>query len=463
MSGMTSWINTLRPESRRYLLFGGLVVILLVAGIGLYLALRPSYKVLFRDLKPRDARVVVAALEQDKVPYSYEEETGSVLVPSDDARSMRLKLLQGGLHLQGVVGLELFDQSDLGLTDFSQKVNYQRALQGELARTIMTLDDVDMARVHLTLPDSSLFQRDQSRPRASVAIFMQGEHVLSPSIVHGIQKLIAASVTNLAPDDVVIVDQRGESSGEELKAHTSELWASERLRALFEHRVAEALSGLNVTPAFVNVDLEMSFDEITSADKVAVAEAVLHEAGTDGDTGSNKPVSAVSTGHVSKGPSAADSSYLELIKHIASTRAVIRRVSVRLDLQRNMPRQELDQMSVAVSTAVGLDPHRGDELIISEAEPSSKELSKHGDVDTPIGHNADAFAQRLISGPSTALTYIKVWQAIVVIIAVLALVGVMTWRRRRIVRPLGERSRRVLAARLQQLLVERGDGYVAEE
>ena len=196
--------------TRQLVWVGAFVVFIAVLAIAIHWALKRSYQVLFRDLKPQDSATIIAELERQKVPFRVDQTTNEILVPEGQANTLRLKMMSSDLRLQGAVGFELFNNSDLGLTDFAQKVNYQRALQGELTRTITSLEEVDMARVHLTLPESSIFRRSDEHPKASVALFMRDGRTLSPDMIKGIQRLIAAAVPQMAAADVTVIDQRGD-------------------------------------------------------------------------------------------------------------------------------------------------------------------------------------------------------------------------------------------------------------
>jgi|Deesub1362A_J573_1020465.scaffolds.fasta_scaffold00398_11 flagellar M-ring protein FliF len=169
---------------------------------------RPEYHVLYSNLAETDAGSVVQKLREMKVPY--ELSGGGILVPADRVYDLRLQLAAQGLPQGGVVGFELFDKTDFGTTDFVQKLNYRRALQGELARTIMSLSEVEAARVHLAIPERTLFMREESRPSASVLVKLKPGRTLTRRQVQGIVHLVSSSVEGLNPEEVTIVDQRGE-------------------------------------------------------------------------------------------------------------------------------------------------------------------------------------------------------------------------------------------------------------
>jgi flagellar M-ring protein FliF len=172
--------------------------------------LRVDYQPLFTNLRASDAAVIIAELDRKKIPYQLEDGGTSILVPADRVDATRLNVMTEDLPLKGTVGFELFNKSDMGLTDFAQKINYQRALQGELTRTIMTLDGVESARVHLSMGEDRIFRDDRVPPKASVTIWMKGGATLSARAAQGIQRLVAAAVPKLDFGNVVVLDEAGQ-------------------------------------------------------------------------------------------------------------------------------------------------------------------------------------------------------------------------------------------------------------
>ena len=185
------------------------VVVFLACVATWYLFLRVPYKALFTGLRANDAATIVAELDRKKVPYQLSDDGGTIYVPEDMAERTRLAVMTEDLPLKGTVGFELFDRSDMGLTDFAQKINYLRALQGELERTIASLDGIDSARVHLSLGEDRVFRDDTIPPKASVTIRMRQGSTLSSDAARGIQRLVAASVPNLDVANVVVLDAMG--------------------------------------------------------------------------------------------------------------------------------------------------------------------------------------------------------------------------------------------------------------
>jgi len=186
------------------------VVVMSLAGMILLFSWsqRPDYNVLYSNLAESDAGMVIQKLKDMKTPYKIEG--GTIFVPSDKVYDLRFQLAAEGIPRGGGVGFELFDKTNFGITDFVQKLNYRRALQGEIERTIMSLSEVVRCRVHLAIPERSLFMREEEKPTASVLLKLMPGRRLSQSQVYGIVHLVSSSVEGLSPDDVTVVDDRGE-------------------------------------------------------------------------------------------------------------------------------------------------------------------------------------------------------------------------------------------------------------
>jgi flagellar M-ring protein FliF len=171
---------------------------------------KPEYKTLFAGVNETDGGAIINSLKQMGVPYQYSEGGGSILVPADKVYDTRLQLASQGLPKGSVVGFELFENQKMGVTQFQEQVNFQRGLEGELIRSIQSLDAVASARVHLALPKNNVFLREQQKPTASVVVTLHRGKYLSKNQLDGIVHLVSSSVPQLGPRDVSVVDQTGE-------------------------------------------------------------------------------------------------------------------------------------------------------------------------------------------------------------------------------------------------------------
>ncbi len=168
-----------------------------------------DYRILFSNISERDGGSIIAALEQMNVPYRFSDSGSAILVPGGKVHEVRLRLASQGLPKGGAVGFELMENQKFGISQFAEQVNYQRGLEGELARTIQSIAAVQGARVHLAIPKPTVFVREEMKPSASVMLSLYPGRTLEASQIAGIQNLVAASVPSLAASSVTLIDQSG--------------------------------------------------------------------------------------------------------------------------------------------------------------------------------------------------------------------------------------------------------------
>lgn len=169
---------------------------------------QPDWKVLFSNLNEKDGGAIVAILEQQNIPHKFNE-SGSLLVSGDRVHEVRLKLASQGLPRGGMVGFELMENQKFGISQFAEQVNYQRGLEGELARTILSINAIQSARVHLAIPKPSVFVREEQKPTASVLLNLYPGRTLDNGQIAGIAHLISSSVPHLPISNVTVIDQNG--------------------------------------------------------------------------------------------------------------------------------------------------------------------------------------------------------------------------------------------------------------
>ncbi|MEM6051506.1 flagellar basal-body MS-ring/collar protein FliF [Erwinia sp. P7711] len=249
-------------------------IIIAAAAISLVIILffwakTPDYRVLYSNIDDQDGGAVVAQLTQMNVPYRFDERRAAIMVPEDQVYSVRLKLAQQGLPKGGSVGFELLDQEKFGISQFSEQINYQRALEGELSRTIDTLGPVKSSRVHLALPKASLFIQEQKPASASVTLNLLGGRVLDAGQISAISHLVSSAVTGMSADDVTIVDQNGHlltQSGDRA-TQTSQLNYISKVESDFQRRIQAILTpivGSNNVRAQVTAKIDFTTHEQTA-------------------------------------------------------------------------------------------------------------------------------------------------------------------------------------------------------
>ena len=196
-------------NTQKLMLAAGVAAIIAIL-VGAYLwNKQPDYKVLFANYSEKDGGAIIAALEQANVSYRYSTGGSAILVPAAQVHDVRLRLAAQGLPRGGSVGFELMESQKFGTSQFIEQVNYQRALEGELARTIESISAVDTARVHLAIPKPSVFVREEQKPTASVLLHLFPGRGLDATQIAGITHLISSSVPQLPMSNVNIVDQDG--------------------------------------------------------------------------------------------------------------------------------------------------------------------------------------------------------------------------------------------------------------
>ena len=201
-------VERVRSQPRLALILGAAAAAAAVAAVVLW-GRAPDYKVLYASVSDRDGGAIIASLQQMNVPYKFTEGGGAILVPADKVAEARLKLATQGLPKAGAAGFELLDNQKFGTSQFAEQVNYQRGLEGELARSIGSIGAVESARVHLALPKASLFVRDQKKPSASVVLTLHRGRSVDDGQVSAIVHMVSSSVPELDPKAVTVVDQRG--------------------------------------------------------------------------------------------------------------------------------------------------------------------------------------------------------------------------------------------------------------
>lgn len=232
---------TSRPLAQR-VLFAGLAASILIALLAMIFWLgKVNYKVLYSQLYQEDAASVVEFLKKEKVDYKISDSGNTILVPEKQVYELRLKLAsQGTLHGQGI-GFEVFDQTNIGQTSFVQNINYQRALQGELGRTISELPEVESARVHLVMPSKSLFVEEQAPPSAAIMLKLKGSKSLTSQQVQAIVNLVSTSVEGMEVEHITVSDSRG--------------------KVLYEPKAANGLAGMTSTQMEYQLTMQRNLEQ----------------------------------------------------------------------------------------------------------------------------------------------------------------------------------------------------------
>ena len=427
MAVFTSMMEMFRTMGRaaRAGIVGGALMIVLGTTWALWLVFSPRQEVLFGNLPEADAAEIAATLTEWKIPYTLSDDGGTLLVDGAQNLDTRMRLVSAGIPKGGHVGYELFDDNEFGVTEFAQRINYQRALQGELERTIGSIPGVRNARVHLSIRRAGSFLGEDATSKASVSLTLEPGTMLARRQVAGIRNLVASAVEGLAPDSVVVVGPAGlqlagGGSGADVVAEgtdtASEL--SARIEARVGQLLTEALQGQRFS---VSVDVQMNFDKVrrTSEKPLALTGqdhgVVVRRTRSGGTTAVD---GAPSNGMLNEQVEYAHGSEREEV-----TRAVgvVERITVAVVLPANVDQAEQERLSRLVNAAAGLDASRGDRIEVSAAAPLTHVATE----------SATSAAPRMDGGVAGSL-YPSYWLAWVVPAFMLGLgLGVLAMLRRR--------------------------------
>ncbi|KAB0582672.1 flagellar basal-body MS-ring/collar protein FliF [Campylobacter sputorum] len=400
-----------------------------------------GYSVLFENISPSDSALILQQLNADKVPYKLHNES-TILVPNDKVYQERIAIASLGIPKDSKVGFEIFDKQQFGATDEEQRVKYQRALEGELARTIEGLAPIEAATVHIALPKDSVFTKRQVQPSASVLLNVRQNSKLTSKQISGIKNLIAASVPNLNAENVKLVDQDGTPLGIEEGVIDDELISKQikykkDFESSYERKIINVLSpivgGDNKVVAKVTIDFDFaredSQSEVYDPNSVARSEQNIEEkregkapkevGGVPGAVSNIGPVEGLEDNQKTElyTKSSATTNY-EISKKITKVLgefATIKRVSVAVVVDGkyeykkdengnptkeieyvSLPQNELTAINNIVKQAVGYNQERGDEVTVSNFQFKEPTTTK-----TPA--NTIARFYELYLSPFTAL------------------------------------------------------------
>ena len=366
-----------------------------------------DYRVLYSNLSNNDASAVVEWLKDRKIPYQLEDSGRSVLIPDEQVYEVRLELAGAGLPRGGGVGFEIFDKQSFGMTDFAQKVNYLRALQGELARTISTLAPVEATRIHIALPEKRLFKNQQKETTASISLKLVPGEKLTDIQIRGIVNLIAGSVEGLEGKNVTLVDEQGriltKDPGKTAENDLSPemLGYQQAVEKRLEERAQSMLDlALGRDFSLVKVTAELDFSRIEKTEEIydpagAVprSEQTVEEKSGVENAGGVPGVDSnmKGSGRMSGSSPASKSSEIinyevsRTINHVRAPVGEVKKLSVSVlvadmmvegaegEEAKVVPRaeKELKNIEEMVKTAVGFDVARGDQVrVVSMPLPS---------------------------------------------------------------------------------------------
>ncbi len=375
-------------SAQQKMLIGAIVIVTFVLiGFVMYLFNQTNYAPLFSNLDTKDQSGIVDYLDGAKVPYKITDNGKTIEVPQDQVYKLRLKLASKGLPNSGVVGYELFDNNNLGMSNFMQKLNYKRALEGELSKTLSEMSGVKSARVQIVMPQKSVFKDEQKKPTASVALQLIGNNDLSANSVKAIQHLIASSVEGMSPNDVTVLDTQGhllsrQEDDNPLPYSGSKQYEMKRNIEKYLANKAQSIldNVLGYGSAVVKVNADLDFKRVERTlesydpdSQVAISEQVIKSSNAGksvGDTSAASTQNTITNYELSK-----------TIEKVMEGAGNIKRITVAIvvnGVKKTVqaadgtnkteivprPETELQKLKNIVVTAVGYDANRNDEVSI---------------------------------------------------------------------------------------------------
>jgi flagellar M-ring protein FliF len=261
-------------QGQRLRLALGVVLFVAIGVVGLVMGRQAEWRVLYSNLTDKDGGAVIAQLSTLNVPYKHAEGGGAILVPADRVHDVRLKLASLGLPKGSVNGFEMMESNRFGMTQFQERLTFQRGLEGELTRSIQALSSVQNARVHLALPNQNGFFREQQKPSASVLLSLHGGRTLDRTQLAGIIHLVASSVPEMSPSAVSVLDDTGkllsspsDGSGGALGVDAEQLQYVRQVEQQYSRRILDILEpivGVQNVKAQVTAELDFSQTESTT-------------------------------------------------------------------------------------------------------------------------------------------------------------------------------------------------------
>jgi flagellar M-ring protein FliF len=365
--------------TQRMLVSGGIVAGIVSIVVVLTWTSRPDMMVLFSGLDPDKAGGILQELDDLGVPYEVAANGATLRVPADQVGALRIRLAGKGLTGSGTIGYEIFDRTNLGMTEFLQHVNYRRALEGELTRTIVSLEEVRNARVHLAIPEETPFAQNRKQPKASVIVDLKPGAQLRPDQVRGIYALVAASVEGLDPAGVTLVDSSGRelvggAASGELAATSEQLRVQQEVESYLRDKATSMLEqvvGSGQAVVQVTADLDFSRLERSKESYDPASATVRSEQRTSGNgTGGDSQETTLTNYEIDK-----------TVESLLGAVGTIKKLSVAVlvngvyqpdasgaSVYADRTPAELDTLGGIVRDAIGFDQKRGDSFQIANLQ-----------------------------------------------------------------------------------------------
>jgi flagellar M-ring protein FliF len=406
----------------------GSIIVVVLAAVAAMFAISgwrhdSNFKTLYRGMVSEDAGEAVQKLKEANIEYRLEEEGNAILVPAEKVSEARLLLAREGLPKSGRIGFELFDKTNFATTDFAEQVNYRRALEGELERTIASLGEIEKARVHLTLPKDSVFVESRQPAKASVLLSLRRAASLSPANVAAISHLVASAVEGLSPRQVAIVDAHGDLLN---KPRSSDALGSAsdsqiEYQLTMEHELAKKL-GETLDPVLgsgnyrTGVSVECDFSGVEESEEVLdpTKSVIVSSQRTDESAGGrvnagipgaaanlpDPPAAAAPASGTTRRTESSNYQTSRLVRHVERPRGAVKRINVAVLLDQEMkwekkgdaysrlfvapPSEKITVIKNMVTNVAGINPARGDQVTVDTLPFDGSIREEQPGADKPV-------------------------------------------------------------------------------
>ncbi|MCB0752281.1 MAG: flagellar M-ring protein FliF [Ignavibacteriae bacterium] len=382
-------------------MLGGIGVVAVILLIFILIAFNePSYTTLYSNLAPEEANEVVKYLTTQKTAYKLEDNGNTINVSKADVYEVRLALAGKGIPSTGMIGYEIFDKNTIGMSEFMQKINFKRAIEGEIARTIIQQDGIENARVHIVTPEKAVFKDEQKEATASVVLKLRSNYSLTPNSIMAITNLVASSVEGLEASSVTIIDNRGRllskkpedselaiNSGKQYEVKSNiEKYLSKKAQTILDKILGYDNSDVKVNVELDFNQLEKTLETYDPESQVAVSEQTSKNSSNGRSiTDSNAVFGETTTTNYELS---------KTIEHMIAGSGSIKRITlaavingVKSEVKQgeetvivNEPRTDaqLQQLELLLKQAVGIDPSRNDEISIVSIPFETNNIDQEG-------------------------------------------------------------------------------------
>jgi len=418
---LTAVLNIFNKLSmqQKFMLGGIVIVTLVLLGVTLFFLNEPSYSTLYTGLAQEDASKVVESLTAQKIPYKLEDNGQTIKVQKEKVYETRLALASKGIPSTGIIGYEIFDKTTMGMSEFMQKLNYKRAIEGELARTIMQQEGVEGVRVHIVIPQKAVFKEEEKPPTASVVLKLRNSTALTKNNILAITNLVSSSVEGLTPGHISIIDTKGRllskdneegslavSSAKQYEVKQSiENYLAQKAQSILDNVLGYGNAMIQITADVDFAQVEKTMETYDPDGQVAVSEQIIK--------GENNGRSAADSNAQVSQNSTVNYEISKTIQKVVEGSGNIKRLSVSTVINYASkevkngdkvevtyePRsdEQMRKLEEIVKNAVGIDAKRNDQFSIVNLSFETKALDgmKEGEG-TSILDNVNKFSNLIL-------------------------------------------------------------------